>query len=317
MTGSGMAVAHSTDGRSSGVAIQLPGDIERRPVQQLVRLVTVLALVALARPALAQSPTALGIDSESVLVNKNLGAQQWAISRSFATRAVSGNVFEPGQVPQFVFCEQTAIVGSILHLACYGTGSCEDSPCADAWDPIANVELPASFFAVGPQGAAGLQGLLGRWRIYDYISEPVRELFTLEAIENQGGIPTIVGADGSGHQVLVQRSADVDPDTRPLYEFMATLDDGSLCRIYAFNRAGDGLRGRLQLFGANAGGSPQPAPADAGSCGSLLATYEIEGARLGHEMMVVPMAHQDDAATDHLVNAARVPVASTLVERLP
>jgi hypothetical protein len=275
-------------------------------VQVLVRLATVVALVGLASPALAQSPTALSLDSESVLVNKTLGTQQWAISRSFATRTVSGNVFEPGQDPRFVFCEQTAIVGSILQLACYGTGRCEDSPCADAWDPIANVELPASFFAVGPQGAAGLQGLLGRWRMYDHLAAPLRELFTLEAIEDRAGIPTIVGADGAGHQVLVQRSADVDPGTRPVYEFIAGLDDGSLCRFYAFNRNGDVLRGRLQV-----------APSAGALCGPVVATYELEGARLGHEMMVVPMRLADDAATNPALDAARAAMAETLVERLP
>lgn len=256
-------------------------------MQHLFRLATVVALVALASPSLAQSPTALSLDSEFVLVNKTLGTQQWAISRSFATRIVSGNVFEPGQEPQFVFCEQTAIVGSILHLACYGTGRCEDSPCADAWDPIANVELPVSFFSVGPEGEAGLQGLLGRWRMYDHLAAPLRELFTLEAIEDHAGIPTIVGADGSGHQVLVQRAADVDPDTRPLYEFIATLNDGSLCRTYAFSRYGDGLRGRLQV-----------APSLGVLCGPVTATYELEGARLGHEMMVVPMRLANDTATN-------------------
>lgn len=275
-------------------------------MQQVIRFVTVLALLAIASSSAAQSPTALSLDSEFVLVNKTLGTQQWAISRSFATRIVSGNVFEQGKDPQFVFCEQTAIVGSILHLACYGTGRCEDSPCADAWDPIANVELPASFFSVGPQGEEGLQGLIGRWRMYDHLAAPLRELFTLEAIEDIAGIPTIVGVDGSGHQVLVRRAADVDPGTRPVYEFIASLNDGSLCRSYSFNRYGDGLRGRLQV-----------APSLGVLCGPVTATYELEGARLGHEMMVVPMRLADDAATNHAPDAARAATAETLVERLP
>lgn len=275
-------------------------------MQQVVKSVTVLVLLALASPSFAQtSPTALGRDSEDVLVNKNVGAQQWAISRSFATRNVSGNVFEPGVEPRFVFCEQQAILNDVLQLVCFGAVQCADSPCANDWEAIAEVGLPASFFDVGPDGEPGLEGLVGSWRFYDYAPATLRERITLESIEDRDGTPTLVGEDAGGHEVIVQRFADAFPGPPGVYEFAGALDDGSSCRFYTFNRSGDGLRGRLQVT-----------PSGPGGCGAVVVTYEFEAARLGHAMMI-PLRHADDEATTRALDAVRAALTRTLVERLP
>lgn len=278
-------------------------------MQQVVRLVTVLALLVLASSAMAQSPTALSIDSESVLVNKNVGTQQWAISRSFGRRSVSGNVFEAGSTePQFVFCEHRGILNDVLQLACYGTGRCADSPCADAWVPIANVPLPASFFSVGPQGPPGLDGILGHWRLYDYspAGVTVREGFDLNDVEMIGGRETAVGEDATGHEILVQYLSDVDPGSPLPYEFVAAIDDGTYCRFYFFNRDGDAFRGRVHIMSSLGG-----------MCGGMTSVIEFEAARLGTVAMTMTPARGDDAATEHAMNAARAAMTGTLVERLP
>lgn len=280
-------------------------------MQQVVRFVTVLALVALASSALAQSPTTLGIDSEAILVNKNVGTEQWAISRSFGSRSVSGNVFEAGSTePRFVFCEQRGILNDVLQLACYGTGRCEDSPCADAWVPIANVPLPASFFSVGPAGEPGLEGLLGDWRIYDYTPAEVtlRERFELDAVELRSGRQTAVGEDASGHELLVQYLSDVDPSSPLPYEFVGAIDDGTYCRFYFFNRDGDTFRGRVNLTSSMGG-----------TCGGMTAVFEFEAARLGTVAITMsPSASDaDDAAAARAMDAARDSMTRTLVERLP
>lgn len=238
-------------------------------VQQLVRFATVLALVAVARPSLAQSPTTMGLDSEAVLVNKSVGDQQWAITRSFATRSVSGNVFTPGSDPQFVFCQQGQVVADVVRLACYGTGRCETSPCAEEWRPIASVALPLSFFAVGPPGEPGLEGLLGSWRLFDYEDLATsRERFDLTGIEDRAGRPTVVGTNEDEHAILVQLTADVDPGTASPYEFLAAFIDGDQCRFYSFNRTGDVLRGKIDVSATET------------DCTLVVATIQFEGARL-------------------------------------
>lgn len=280
-------------------------------MRQLVRLVTMLALLALASSSFAQSPTALSTDSESVLVNKNVGSQQWAISRSFGRRSVSGNVFEAGSSePQFVFCEHRGILNDVLQLACYGTGRCADSPCADAWVPIANVPLPASFFSVGPEGPPGLDGILGEWRLYDYspAGVTVREGIGLSTIELRSGRQTAVGEDALGHEILVQYLGDVDPGSPLPYEFIGAIDDGTYCRFYYFNRDGDTFRGRLNLT-SSAGGM----------CGGMSSVVEFEAARLGTVamMMPTPMHDRSNDASERAMSAARDAMARTLVERLP
>ena len=238
-------------------------------MRQLVRSVTVLALVALASPTLAQSPTTLGRDSEAILINKNVGAEQWAITRSFATRSVSGNVFTPGAEPQFVFCEQGQVVGDAVRLSCSGMGRCETSPCAEEWRPIASVALPISFFDVGPPGEPGLAGLIGAWRLFEYEElETVRERFDLSEIEDRAGRPTVVGRNDEGHVVLVQLSADIAPGTPSPYEFVAALIDDAYCRFYSFNRTGDVLRGKLDISATET------------DCTLVVQTVRFESARL-------------------------------------
>lgn len=88
-----------------------------------------------------------GRDGNSVLVNKDIGGERWAISKN-ADGTITGNVFFPdGRPPAFVFCEETGDDGENLQLACYGSDRCSAAPCPpEAWNFIADVELPLAFF---------------------------------------------------------------------------------------------------------------------------------------------------------------------------
>lgn len=80
-------------------------------------------------------------------MNKDIGDERWAITRG-PDGSVTGNVFlADGRPPAFVFCEETAILGTSLRFACYGADRCAVAPCdPDDWSFLAEVELPRDFF---------------------------------------------------------------------------------------------------------------------------------------------------------------------------
>lgn len=87
-------------------------------------------------------------DQTRTLINKDVGAERWAITRHNDDRTVTGNVFTGSAPPQFVWCEETGQVGSDVSLACYGADRCVAAPCTpDAWIFLTEVTLPLSFFS--------------------------------------------------------------------------------------------------------------------------------------------------------------------------
>ncbi len=88
-------------------------------------------------------------DGRRILISKDVGAERWAISRHFDDGTVTGNVFRPGGgEPLFVWCEEKGRAGSDVTYSCRGADRCEAAPCdASDWSFIAEVALPASFFA--------------------------------------------------------------------------------------------------------------------------------------------------------------------------
>ena len=96
-----------------------------------------------ATPAGVQAAPDLEVD----LVSKNVGPERWAISRRRSDGMITGNVFlADGGEPQFLWCRQTS-GGATLRVSCFGADRCASAPCEDGWTPIADVEIPASFFA--------------------------------------------------------------------------------------------------------------------------------------------------------------------------
>jgi hypothetical protein len=83
---------------------------------------------------------------------------------------------------------------------------------------------------------SGLAGLIGRWRFQFTIISTFTEDYDLDHVETVGGIPTLIGSDGFGDLVIVNRTADLGGGVP--YEF-AMLDPGIiLCDFYLFNRTG-------------------------------------------------------------------------------
>jgi len=116
----------------------------------------VLAVLSAPTPALAQrqSGIQLGLDGSTILVNKDIGNERWTIAFDGAI-IVSGNVYPlDGSAPSFVWCESMGRNAQDEYmLACYGAPSCTVGGCGKgAWTFIANVNLPASFFALPESG---------------------------------------------------------------------------------------------------------------------------------------------------------------------
>jgi hypothetical protein len=85
-------------------------------------------------------------DEERVLINKDVEAQRWAITRNLDDLTVTGNVFFPGGGdPLFLFCEQLDEVGDDLEFECFGADRCGETDCPP-FEFISEVTLPESFF---------------------------------------------------------------------------------------------------------------------------------------------------------------------------
>lgn len=120
----------------------------------LVAIVVIAAMSGTGRTAAAaRSGVQYTPDYVEALVNKNVGAERWAIARDNATGDVSGNVFVPNGSVSFVWCEQTGLTPEVLRLACYGADACDRAPCTiSEWTSIGSVELPPTFFAAPGYG---------------------------------------------------------------------------------------------------------------------------------------------------------------------
>lgn len=124
------------------------------------RLLPVLLAVVFAVPSVsaAQSGVRESLDGASILVNKDVNDERWAIAFDRATGTVTGNVFfVGGRAPAYIWCAPWGDVGVIepgapdLELSCLGNDPCEAAPCGDAtWSFLADVTLPVSFFLPGP-----------------------------------------------------------------------------------------------------------------------------------------------------------------------
>jgi hypothetical protein len=85
-------------------------------------------------------------DETRVLVQKDVGADRWAISLNFDDGTATGNIFRAGGgEPAFVVCTPT---GASNTFDCAGADACRGTPCTEPFTPIATVTLPDSFFAL-------------------------------------------------------------------------------------------------------------------------------------------------------------------------
>lgn len=135
---------------SSLATVSLPGSFFLPP------------LLAAAASAPSASPAGLGVatpgvqitpDQQRILVNKDVGADRWAITLNSDDSTVTGNVFTPGQDPSFLWCEYRSDDGNpdpagvLITYACSGADRCQQGPCSPSeWTFLREVVVPGSFF---------------------------------------------------------------------------------------------------------------------------------------------------------------------------
>lgn len=86
-------------------------------------------------------------DGQQVLINKDVGAERWAIARNVVDDTVTGNVYRENEEPVFVWCEEVRRRGDEVTLDCFGARSCAGAPCVpEAWDLSGRVDVPVDFF---------------------------------------------------------------------------------------------------------------------------------------------------------------------------
>ncbi len=124
----------------------------------MTRLLVALGVVmALATSAHAKSPVRFTPDGTTILVNKDVGTERWAISLDTERATVSGNVLIGAADARFLWCGITDALGDPTNLAqqtlvmhCFYGDPCTDVASCDAgfsgWHSIGEVQIPGTFF---------------------------------------------------------------------------------------------------------------------------------------------------------------------------
>ncbi len=106
-------------------------------------------------------------DGVRILVNKDVGAERWAITLNLVGATVTGNVFfSDGRAPSFVWCERVShnhepdLGKLVLRYRCFGSDRAQGGFSLSDWQLISDqVSLDATFFAP-PAETCNLQGAL-------------------------------------------------------------------------------------------------------------------------------------------------------------
>jgi hypothetical protein len=119
-------------------------------------VVTAVAMVLSGSAVVGAAPTGVQWtpDGLRILVNKDVGAERWAITWNLSDVSTTGNVFfQDDRAPSFIWCENTGhdFVGSIgeldLQFRCFGSDAAFGGFHFADWSLISDsVFLPASFF---------------------------------------------------------------------------------------------------------------------------------------------------------------------------
>jgi hypothetical protein len=114
-------------------------------------------VVATATGDAGEKPSGLQTTPDGLrnLINKPVGAEQWAITENVEDRTVTGNIFHTdGRDPQFIACDRLGDDGNpdpalrMIRYACALSSKCIAAECPEAndWVTLADeVVLPGSF----------------------------------------------------------------------------------------------------------------------------------------------------------------------------
>jgi hypothetical protein len=175
-------------------------------------------------------------DEERILINKDVEAQRWAITRNLDDLTVTGNVYFPdGGDPLFLFCEQLDEVDGELELECLAADRCSETECPP-FEFISEVTLPESFFEP-PVDVAAIAARIGA-RI---------ETALHERTGGAGGSGTAAPLGGGGRASGIQITPDgervlISKDVgEERWAITRNLDDSTVTGNVFFAEGGDPL----------------------------------------------------------------------------
>jgi hypothetical protein len=121
--------------------------------------VMLAVLLVAAGSAHAKSPVQVTPDETTIVVNKQVGNEQWVLAFNLFDQTLTGNVFDlGGNPPTFFFCDVDSadgfgtpeeLAGQTLTLDCSSAGSCAALPCnpISEWHAVSGaITLPGEFF---------------------------------------------------------------------------------------------------------------------------------------------------------------------------
>ena len=130
-------------------------------MRKLSSFLAVVTLVFSAATASAKSPVQVvpdAIASDVLLVNKQVGNEQWVIQLNADEATLTGNVFDlSGKPPTFFACdvdfspdewvELADLASETLTLTCQVANGCTALPCEVEWQPLGTTpSIGGSFF---------------------------------------------------------------------------------------------------------------------------------------------------------------------------
>lgn len=129
-------------------------------MMRIAALAMLALLLVAAGPAHAKSPIQVTPDDNTIVVNKQVGNEQWVLAFNLFDQTVTGNVFDlGGNPPTFFFCNVDSsdgfslpadLAGQTLTLDCSSAGGCAALPCDSTteWHAVggAAITLPGAFF---------------------------------------------------------------------------------------------------------------------------------------------------------------------------
>jgi subtilisin family serine protease len=179
----------------------------------VARIQVQAALDSLPAPPARGSGIQVTPDGKRTIVNKDVGAERWAITENADDGSVTGNVFRADGGPaSFVFCARLGDDGNpdpfqvLIDYRCSGADACADATCpASTWSPLGDVTLRGSFFEPPPASTTALlpaeSGAVGSTA--DVAAAPAGVQITPDAVRR-----SLVSKDIAGERWAITRNPD-------------------------------------------------------------------------------------------------------------
>jgi hypothetical protein len=163
-------------------------------------------------------------DKQTIVAQKDVGNERWAITLNPLDLSISGNVFfTDGSPPQFISCDADEVVHDLPDLTimytCFGSGSAQSIFDSNDWNFIGDdISLPVSFFlpfpgpcdlsAAGATNGPNAGGATSVWQCNGTgVQPPNPDSFTLQLFDDGNIVASNGGSLAGGSSQITLSSA--------------------------------------------------------------------------------------------------------------